>query len=138
VASYWHILKSTKRFGTDRVHRIWHEERADAVVTVGYGNQPTGPGRDKLLKYRAGDRIIVYAPGFGAVAVAEATGATPEYRPSPAPDTHAHRLPVRWRATVHRLDDAVPAHAIRRAGGYVPRSLAMKLADDVRIGSRSW
>lgn len=131
MATFWHILKSTTRFGPEAVQRIWNEERANSIVTAGYGNEVDGPGRTKLLRYRPGDRVIVYAPGFGALALGQVTTAGPHHRATVSRDEHAHVLAVMWQSTVSRLSDAVSASAIKEAGGYTPRTLAMRVSEEV-------
>lgn len=127
VQTWWHILKSTKRFSRGVVQATWDEERAAGIITAGYGNAPNGPGRAKLAKLASGDRVLIYAPGFGAVGVGYVDTAEPEHEVQPSRDQHAHRLGVAWRATIESLDDAITPAEIRDAGGYIPRTLATRI-----------
>ena len=128
MTDWWHVVKSTARFGCDRARAVWAEERSAGLVTAGYGNAPDGPGRAKLLRYRPGDRVFAYVPGFGAVGVGDIIAPEPEYREVGSRDEHAHILAVRWIATIERLGDAIAPVAIKALGGYVPRTLAMRMA----------
>lgn len=129
MKTWWHILKSTARFGAAEVQRTWDDERAARVVTAGYGNAADGPGRDKLGKYQPGDRIVVYAPRHGAIAVAEVGSEAPHHIHQPTMHDHAHRLGVTWVATIADLADAVPACQVKRCGVYLPRTLATRIAE---------
>ena len=131
MTDWWHVVKSTGRFGRDHVQAVWTAERAAGLVTAGYGNAPDGPGRAKLLRYRPGDRVFAYLPGFGAVGVGEVIGSEPGFRHAASNDEHAHTLAVSWVVTVDRLADAVGPADIRALGGYAPRTPAMRMAPSV-------
>lgn len=124
---FWHnIGKSEERW--------WRFLREAGRISTGFGNVPGGQGERILRSYIAGDTIMAYATGFGAIGwgVIEQPSS---YRLLPKghkedflKGSHLHRLDVAWKAYANRLDKAIQADVIRREHGiYHPVSTSVSI-----------
>ena len=127
---FWHNIAKPK-------DDWWGFLRKKGQISTGFGNVPGGQGERILKSYIAGDTIIAYATGFGAVGYGVVEHPN-SYRL--LPENHEddilngiqrHRLDVKWKRTAARLEFAIPADVVRKEWGiYHPVSTSVSIDPD--------
>jgi hypothetical protein len=126
-------------------HNIARADQAWWAFLVKHGqipacfeDSPGDQGEKTLAKYVAGDKVVAYAKGFGAVGWGIVDN-PPKYRLLSPGDKDdflrgmcRHRLSVSWKATAHFLSDAISADEIRKEFSiYHPISTSVSM-DQIR------
>lgn len=88
-------------------------------ISTSFTNMAGGPGEIILRKYVTGDIIIAYAGSYGAIGVAEVTGASKYHLIEKGSEEDKfegdslHRLGVKWLAHAPNIGDGIKANKIR-------------------------
>jgi len=123
----------------------WTSLIANSQIPACFDNAPGDQGEQLLTRYVAGDVVVAYAKGFGAVGwgAIENPNTYRLLRPGDKGDylngDCRHRLTVKWKATAHNLKDALPAEEIRKEFGIhhpISTSVSIKYADAKRLIER--
>lgn len=113
----------------------WSYLRESGQISASFECRPGDQGERILKGYVAGDTVVAYCTGHGAVGFGR-VGDPPSYRLLSRGDEgdrlggrHLHRLKVRWRATAATLSDAIPAEELRNSFGlHHPISTSVSMA----------
>lgn len=112
-ATFWHNIAEADE-------TWWAFLVAQSQIATGFDESPGDEGEQILKSYIAGDHVIAYATGHGAVGWAELDGPG-SYRLLPLGHEqdllsghNRHRLTVRWQAVAPKLTRAIPATEILR------------------------
>ncbi len=127
---FWHNIAESQE-------HWWRFLREKGQISTGFGNVPGGQGERILKSYIAGDTIIAYATGFGAIGWGEIEQPS-SYKLLPKghdedvlQGKQLHRLDVAWKASATRLDMAIRADVIRREHViYHPISTSVSIDSD--------
>ena len=125
---FWHNIGR----GEEARWSFWKER---GEIGTGFDNQPGDQGERILKSYVAGDTIVAYASGFGAVGWGVIKN--PRYRLIQRGDAddrfnghHLHRLSVEWKAVAPTLQDSIPSDEVKqRFGIYHPVSTSVNIED---------
>jgi hypothetical protein len=97
----------------------WNFLVKHSQIPACFEDSPGDQGEKTLAKYVAGDKVVAYAGGFGAIGWGIIENPR-TYRLLPPGDKDdflkgvcRHRLSVTWKATAHLLSEALSADAIR-------------------------
>lgn len=135
---FWHNIAKTDE-------GWWQLLVNSGQIPASFENIPGDQGEKLLRRYVAGDIVVAYATGFGAVGwgTVEDPNSYCLLRQGDKGDylngDCRHRLTVKWKATASHLRDALPADEIRREFGIhhpVSTSVSMKYADGKRLITR--
>lgn len=113
---FWHNISDTDPAWW--AYLVKHNE-----IATSFQNEPGDAGEKILRRYIAGDVIVAYAKGFGAVGwgVVENPSTYRLLRKGDGGDvlngSALHRLQVQWKATAKTLDESMSADAIRKTYG---------------------
>lgn len=126
-ATFWHHIAEVDQ-------RWWEFLVTNGQIATGFDNRQGDEGERILRRYVAGDRVVGYAKGFGAVGWGEIEDPD-SYRLLPLGHEHdllhghnRHRLNVRWRAVAPKLTRAVePKEISRRFGIFHPLSTSQRI-----------
>jgi len=113
-------------------HLVTHQQ-----IPACFQNAPGDQGEKILTRYIAGDRIVAYAKGYGAVGWGEVVDPRTYRLLSPGDEDDVlggecrHRLKVRWKAVTTDLAQALPAETIRKDFDiYHPLSTSVSIDPD--------
>lgn len=116
--------------------RWWALLKERGEISTGFDNQPGDAGERILKSYVAGDKIVAYATGYGAVGwgLIERPAAYKLLRPGDRGDSlsghHLHRLRITWKAVARSLEDGVrPDEIGQQFDIYHPVSTSVRIAD---------
>src|SRR5690606_21917328 len=129
--TFWHNIG-------DASEEWWRFLVEKGLITASFGNQAGDRGEALMRGYVAGDTIVAYANGFGAIGCGVVE--EPEsYRLIPRgsreigrdDDEHRYRMRIRWRATAPRLADGIrPGEVLERFGVHHPIATSVSIAPD--------
>ena len=134
--TFWHNIGHPNSRRAD--DGWWAVLKKRAEISTGFENQPGDAGERILKSYVAGDKIVAYATGYGAVGwgIIERPTSYRLLRPGEDDDKvlgghlHLHRLSITWKAVAQQLKDGLPPDEIReRFDIYHPVSTSVKIAD---------
>jgi hypothetical protein len=123
----------------------WQFLVASRQIPACFDNAPGDQGEKLLTRYIAGDTIVAYAKGFGAVGwgTIEDPGSyrllTPGSKADYLNGDCRHRLAIKWKATASHLTDALSAEEVRKEFGVhhpIRTSVSIKHADGKRLIER--
>lgn len=110
----------------------WAHLKAHEEISASFDCAPGDEGERILKSYVAGDTVLAYATGFGAVgfAIVENPSGYKLLSPGDKDDMlngrHLHRLPVKWKAVAPHLREAIAPDELRQAYNiYHPRSTSV-------------
>lgn len=124
---FWHnIARSDQRW--------WEFLTSKSQIPAGFENAPGDQGEKILTRYIAGDIVVAYAKGSGAIGWGIIEDPR-SYKLLPIDDKEdilngdsRHRLTVKWQATAPHLKDGLPAEEIRKEFGiYHPISTSVSI-----------
>jgi hypothetical protein len=112
----------------------WQKLVAAGQIPACFNDSPGDQGEKILNRYIAGDIVVAYAKGFGAVGWGEVVPGN-SYKLIQAGDSEdflggvcLHRLSVRWKAVAKLLSDGMPADIVRNDFGiYHPISTSVSI-----------
>jgi hypothetical protein len=115
----------------------WQELKKRGEITASFQNQPGDEGERLLKSYVAGDTVVAYAKGFGAVGwgIVEHPSSYKLISLGDPADIlagrHLHRLGIKWGAVAPTLRHGIPADEVRnRFGIFHPISTSVRIAED--------
>lgn len=112
----------------------WRRLVAAGQIPACFDDSPGDQGERILTRYVAGDVVLAYAKGFGAVGWGEITSGS-TYKLLQTGDKEdflggecLHRLRICWKATAKSLSDGMPADMVRNEFGiYHPISTSVSI-----------
>ncbi|MCK5175201.1 MAG: hypothetical protein KAR47_17540, partial [Planctomycetes bacterium] len=129
-AYYWHNIGLSK---TNK-EQWWRYLVEKKKITTSFYCQAGDQGERILKKYIAGDTVIAYATGFGAIGwgVIEKPNSYKLLKSGSPEDVlngfHLHRLDIKWKCVFDKLSDAIRPEVIRdKYGLYHPISTSVKV-----------
>jgi hypothetical protein len=110
---YWHNI-------ADANQKWWEYLVARKQIPACFENSPGDQGEKTLAKYIAGDKVVAYAKGYGAIGWGVIEDPQ-SYRLVPVDSKDdvlggecRHRLGVAWKAVAKKLSEGFPAEEVRR------------------------
>lgn len=125
---FWHNIGGKQEWWTYLVKK--------GQISTGFSNEPGDEGERILNSYIEGDTILAYASRYGAIGWGEIE--KPKYKllaPGSKEDklggTHLHRLNIKWRNVVEKLEDGFSASLVRNEFDiYHPVSTSVSVDDE--------
>ncbi len=121
------LREASRGISLARRNNWWRYLLRNGEVSANRKNEPGDRGEKLLKSYIAGDRIIVYAGGYGAIGwgVVEepryalvGEGSVRDVFPR---SLNRHRLKgISWKERTENLEDALPISGIRKIGVHLP------------------
>jgi len=103
-------------------------------ISASFENRPGDSGEQILNSYVAGDVVIAYAKGFGAVGWGEIDNPRsyeliePGSQDDKLNGIHLHRLSISWKAAASKLEDGIPPETLRETFGiFHPLSTSVRI-----------
>lgn len=132
---FWHNIGNPENSMT--VQAWWDYLVDNKEIRTSFSNQAGDEGERILREYRAGDTVIAYASGYGAIGWGiienpDSYKLLPLGHKDDVLDGRMrHRLKVQWKSVIKDVDQALPSSTIKQFGGHHPISTKVKIEDSV-------